>query len=39
MITPEGNVTDEETAKFLRNYMVELHGFIERVLTVLPRGA
>jgi chromate reductase, NAD(P)H dehydrogenase (quinone) len=37
MITPEGEVTDEDTAKFLRNYMTELHGFIVRVLTVLPR--
>lgn len=39
MITPEGEVTNEETAKFLRNYMTELHGFIERVLTVLPRAS
>jgi chromate reductase, NAD(P)H dehydrogenase (quinone) len=39
LITPEGDVTNEETAKFLRNYMAELHGFIVRVLTVLPRGA
>jgi chromate reductase, NAD(P)H dehydrogenase (quinone) len=38
MITPEGDVTDEDTAKFLRNYMAELHAFIVRVLTVLPRA-
>jgi chromate reductase len=37
MITPEGDVTDEDTAKFLRSYMAELHAFIVRVLTVLPR--
>jgi chromate reductase len=39
LITPEGEVTDETTAKFLRNYMIELHAFIVRVLTVLPRTA
>ena len=39
LITPEGEVTDEKTAKFLRNYMTELHAFIVRVLTVLPRQA
>ncbi len=37
LITPEGEVTDKDTEKFLRNYMTELHGFIVRVLTVLPR--
>jgi len=37
LITAEGEVTDENTAKFLRKYMVELHSFIVRVLTVLPR--
>ncbi len=37
LITPEGEVTDESTAEFLRNYMTELHAFIVRVLTVLPR--
>lgn len=39
LITPEGEVTDEATADFLRNYMSELHAFIVRVLTVLPRSA
>jgi chromate reductase len=39
LITPEGEVTNEDTEKFLRNYMTELHAFIVRVLTVLPRGA
>ena len=39
LITPEGEVTDEKTKEFLRNYMSELHAFIVRVLTVLPRDA
>ncbi len=38
LITAAGEVSDEKTAEFLRNYMVELHGFIVRVLTVLPRA-
>src|SRR5688572_29118667 len=37
LITETGEVTKESTADFLRNYMAELHGFIERVYTVLPR--
>jgi chromate reductase, NAD(P)H dehydrogenase (quinone) len=39
LITPDGDVTDGKTEEFLRNYMSELHAFIVRVLTVLPRGA
>ena len=39
LITPSGEVTNDETAEFLRNYMVELHAFIVRVLTVHPRTA
>jgi chromate reductase len=39
LITASGEVTDDSTAEFLRNYMNELHGFIVRVLTVLPRDA
>lgn len=39
LITADGDVTNEDTAKFLRNYMVELHAFIVRVSTVLPRTA
>ena len=31
--------TDEGTKKFLQTYMTELHAFIVRVLTVLPRNA
>ena len=39
LITAEGEVTNEATAEFLRNYMMELHAFVVRVLTVLPRDA
>ena len=38
LITDEGDVSDEPTAEFLRNYMRELHGFIVRVYMVLPRN-
>jgi chromate reductase len=37
LITEDGAVTDDSTAEFLGNYMRELHLFIERVLTVLPK--
>lgn len=37
LITDAGEVTDESTADFLRDYMAELHRFIVRVYTVLPR--
>ncbi len=37
LITEEGVVTNRETEEFLRNYMAEFQGFIERVYTVLPR--
>ena len=39
LISENGEVTNEETRAFLRNYMTELHAFIVRVLTVLPREA
>ena len=39
LVTDDGEVTNESTEEFLRNYMKELHGFLERVYTVLPRGA
>ena len=39
LITADGEVTDEATQEFLRNFMTELHAFIVRVLTVLPRKA
>ena len=38
LITGDGTVTDDSTAEFLRNFMQELHTFIERVYTVLPRN-
>jgi chromate reductase len=38
LITEDGQVTDDSTAEFLRKYMTELHAFIVRVLTVLPRS-
>lgn len=37
LITADGEVTNERTAGFLRKYLDELHAFIVRVLTVLPR--
>jgi chromate reductase len=39
LITAEGEVTNEATAEFLRNYMTEFKAFVARVLTVLPREA
>jgi len=39
LITNEGEVTNETTEAFLRQYMEDLHAFIVRVYTVLPRGA
>ena len=34
-----GEVTDDSTAEFLRNYMAESHQYIVRVYTALPRDA
>jgi chromate reductase len=39
LISDQGEVADEAVREFLANYMVELQGFIRRVLTVLPRNA
>jgi len=39
LIDDAGNVTNADTAEFLSRYMQELHGFITRVYTVLPRPA
>jgi len=39
LITADGEVTNEATQEFLRNYMTELHAFVARALTVLPRNA
>ena len=38
LITDEGEITNPSTADFLRNFMVEFHGYITRVYTVLPRA-
>jgi chromate reductase len=38
LITEDGEVTNETTEEFLRNYMTEFHAFITRVYTVLPRN-
>ena len=37
LITPDGEVTDQTTEQFLRDFMTEFGQFIVRVLTVLPR--
>ena len=39
LITDDGTVTNESTAKFLGNFMKEFHAFIGRVYAVLPREA
>jgi chromate reductase len=39
LFTDDGEVTDENVAKFLSDYMAEYRNFIERVLSVLPREA
>lgn len=38
VFAPDGGVSDEETAEFLRAFMQEFHDHLVRVLTVLPRG-
>jgi chromate reductase len=37
LITDDGRVTVPATEEFLRNYMKEFHGFIQRVYTAIPR--
>ena len=37
LITDDGTVTVPATERFLRNYMKEFHGFIERVYMAIPR--
>src|SRR5436305_1720156 len=39
LITDDGEVSDESTAEFLRDFMAEFHAYISRVYTVLPRPA
>lgn len=36
MVDENGDVPDEKTREFLRNYITEFRDFIERVLSVLP---
>jgi chromate reductase, NAD(P)H dehydrogenase (quinone) len=38
LVNEQGDVTVESTESFLRKYMEDLHGFIVRVYTVLPRN-
>ena len=38
LITDDGEATNDGTRKFLSNYMNEFRIFIERVLTVVPKG-
>jgi len=38
LVTADGEVTSEATAKFLREYMAEFHAFIVRVTKVLPKN-
>ncbi len=38
VFTPDGDVTDEATADFLRHYIEEFHAFVQRVLAVNAPG-
>ena len=38
LISEDGQVSNDSTREFLENYMLEFHGFIARVYTVLPRN-
>jgi chromate reductase len=38
LITEDGQVTNDATAEFLRNYMAEFHAFIVRVETAFAAG-
>lgn len=39
LITKDGQVTDPTTEEFLRNFITEFYGFIERVYLAIPRDA
>jgi chromate reductase len=39
LVDDDGRITVEATETFLRRFMEEFDGFVERVLTVLPRGS
>ena len=38
LINDKGEVSDDTTREFLKSWIVEFHGFIGRVYTVLPRS-
>ena len=39
LISEDGQVSNDSTREFLKNYMAEFHNFIARVSAVLPRDA
>ncbi len=39
LIADDGEITREDTSRFLTNYMTEFDAFVTRVLAVLPRDA
>lgn len=39
LVTDDGEVTEPSTEEFLRGYMAEFHGFVERVSTALRQNA
>ena len=39
VFSPDGDVTDDRTAEFLRGYMSDFRDHLARVLTVLPRSS
>src|SRR5690606_37330654 len=39
VFSESGEISDAETTTFLQNFMTEFREHIQRVLTVLPRGA
>ncbi|MEO5816390.1 MAG: NADPH-dependent FMN reductase [Gemmatimonadaceae bacterium] len=39
LISDDGQVTDPTTEEFLRNFITEFYGFIERVYMAIPRNA
>jgi chromate reductase, NAD(P)H dehydrogenase (quinone) len=39
LITEDGEVTDETTEMFLREFMEQFEQFMERVFMVLPRAS
>ena len=39
LITDDGEVTDQSTEEFLRNYIAEFAAFIARVYMAIPRGS